>query len=31
MLDILIKKVFGSKNDREVKKLRPLVPRINEI
>jgi preprotein translocase subunit SecA len=31
MLDILIKKVFGSKNDREIKKLRPLVARINEI
>ncbi|NOS70970.1 MAG: preprotein translocase subunit SecA [Verrucomicrobia bacterium] len=25
------KKVFGTKNDREVKKLRPLVVRINEI
>src|SRR5881275_1199560 len=31
MLDILIKKVFGSKNDREVKRMRPLVGRINEI
>src|ERR1041384_2940520 len=31
MLDILIKKVFGSKNDREVKKMRPIVARINEI
>src|SRR5688572_2404686 len=31
MLDILIKKVFGSKNDREVKRLRPMVARINEI
>jgi preprotein translocase subunit SecA len=31
MLDILIKKVFGSKNDREVKRMRPLVARINEI
>jgi preprotein translocase subunit SecA len=31
MLDILIKKVFGSKNDREIKKLRPMVARINEI
>ncbi|TAL06485.1 MAG: preprotein translocase subunit SecA [Verrucomicrobia bacterium] len=27
----IFKKVFGSKNDREVKKLRPLVARINEI
>jgi preprotein translocase subunit SecA len=31
MLDILIKKVFGSKNDREIKRLRPTVARINEI
>src|SRR5687767_733662 len=31
MLDILIKKVFGSKNDREVKRLRPMVGRINEF
>jgi preprotein translocase subunit SecA len=27
----LIKKIFGSKNDREVKKLRPVVRKINEI
>jgi preprotein translocase subunit SecA len=27
----LFKKVFGSKNDREVRRLRPLVARINEI
>jgi len=27
----LFKKVFGSKNDREVRKLRPLVAKINEI
>jgi preprotein translocase subunit SecA len=27
----LIKKVIGSKNDREVRKLRPLVTRVNEI
>ena len=25
------KRIFGTKNDREVKKLRPLVERINEI
>ena len=31
MIGTLVKKVFGSKNDREVKKLRPLVARINEI
>jgi len=27
----LFKKIFGSKNDREVRKLRPLVEQINEI
>ncbi len=31
MLSYIIKKVIGSKNDREVKKLRPLVVQINEI
>src|SRR5438093_5510732 len=31
MLGFIIKKVIGSKNDREVKKLRPLVAQINEI
>ena len=31
MLGYIIKKVIGSKNDREVKKLRPMVARINEI
>src|SRR6185503_1825434 len=31
MLGLLIKKIIGSKNDREVKKLRPLVQKINEI
>ena len=31
MIGTLVKKVFGSKNDREVKKLRPMVTRINEI
>src|SRR3954468_18457987 len=31
MIGYIIKKVIGSKNDREVKKLRPLVARINEI
>ena len=30
MLGFLIKKVIGSKNDREVKRLWPLVRRINE-
>jgi preprotein translocase subunit SecA len=31
MIGFLIKKVIGSKNDREVKKLRPMVAKINEI
>ncbi|MFM2082696.1 MAG: Protein translocase subunit SecA, partial [Verrucomicrobiota bacterium] len=31
MIGYIFKKVFGSKNDREVNKLRPLVARINEF
>jgi preprotein translocase subunit SecA len=31
MLGLLIKKIIGSKNEREVKRLRPLVTKINEI
>src|SRR5262249_2524607 len=31
MIGYIIKKVIGSKNDREVKRLRPVVARINEI
>ena len=31
MIGYIIKKVFGSKNDREVKRLRPLIAKINEI
>ncbi|NLV23649.1 MAG: preprotein translocase subunit SecA [Deltaproteobacteria bacterium] len=31
MLDLLIKKIFGSKNDRELKKLAPLVAKINAL
>ncbi len=31
MIGYIIKKVIGSKNDREVKRLRPLVTSINEI
>ena len=31
MIGYIIKKVIGSKNDREVRKLRPLVGRVNEI
>ncbi len=31
MLSYIIKRIFGTKNDREVKRLRPVVVRINEI
>ncbi len=31
MLQTLIKKVFGTRHDRQMKKLRPLVHRINEL
>jgi len=31
MIGFIFKKIIGSKNDREVKKLRPIVVRINEI
>ena len=31
MLGLLFKKIFGSRNDREVRKLRPLVAKINEL
>src|SRR6266536_1638742 len=31
MIGFIIKKIIGSKNDREVKRLRPLVAKINEI
>jgi preprotein translocase subunit SecA len=31
MIGFIIKKVFGSKNDREVKRLRPLVAQINAL
>ena len=31
MLGYFFKKIFGSRNDRELKKLRPIVGRINEI
>ena len=31
MLDTLLKKVFGSKNDRELKRLQPLVEQINQL
>jgi preprotein translocase subunit SecA len=31
MLGTILKKILGSKNDREVRKIRPMVGRINEI
>jgi preprotein translocase subunit SecA len=31
MIGFILKKIIGSKNDREVRRLRPLVARINEI
>jgi len=31
MIGFIVKKILGSKNDREVRKLRPLVNKINEI
>ncbi|MBI4663555.1 MAG: preprotein translocase subunit SecA [Verrucomicrobia bacterium] len=31
MIGFIIKKVFGSKNDREIKKLRPIAAKINEL
>ncbi len=31
MIGFIVKKFIGSKNDREVKRLRPLVARINEL
>src|SRR5262245_59014783 len=31
MIGFIIKKIIGSKNDREVKRLRPLVEKINQI
>ena len=31
MLNLALKKIFGSKNDRELKKIQPLVPQINSF
>ena len=31
MLNYVLKKVLGTKNERELKKIRPLVSRINEL
>ena len=29
MINVLLKQIFGSKNDREIKRMRPLVGQIN--
>ncbi len=31
MIGFIIKKIIGSKNDREVKRLRPMIARMNEF
>src|SRR5262245_57830372 len=31
MIGFIVKKILGSRNDREVKKMRPLVAKINEF
>ena len=31
MIGFIVKKIIGSKNDREVKRLRPLVAKINAM
>ena len=31
MIGFIIKKIIGSKNDREVRRLRPLVTKVNEF
>src|SRR5580692_13148400 len=31
MINLLIRKIVGSQNERQVKKMRPLVSKINEI
>src|SRR5437660_8360114 len=31
MLDTLVKRFVGSRNDREIKKIQPLVPQINDL
>ena len=31
MLGFIIKKIIGSKNDREIKRLRPMITKINEL
>src|ERR1700744_4652342 len=31
MINYIVKKFIGSKNDREIKKLKPMVERINQL
>ena len=31
MVNYVLKKILGTKNERELKKLRPLVARVNEL
>ena len=31
MIDLFLKKIFGSKNDRELKRMAPLVDRITTL
>ena len=31
MIGLIFRKIFGTRNDREVRRLRPLVARINQI
>ena len=31
MIDLFLKKIFGSKNDRELKRMAPLVDRITNL
>ncbi|MGZ5544673.1 MAG: hypothetical protein ACXWIU_08350, partial [Limisphaerales bacterium] len=31
MIGFIVKKIIGSRNEREVKKMRPIVAKINEI
>jgi preprotein translocase subunit SecA len=31
MIDLILKKIFGSKNERELKRMAPLVDRVNAL
>ncbi len=31
MVNYVLKKILGTKNERELKKIRPLVARVNEL